>query len=336
MGEHVRYLAWAALGLAACLVTAAHARQKPGGAQETISTFPGRPVRIIVGSAPGGGSDITARIVAQRLTELWGRNVIVENRSGTALYALEATANATADGYTMGMGTFNAYLLAVLSTNLRFNLGKELEPVTQLTSQPYLLAVHPAVPGGSLKELIAYVKARPGKLNYASSGTGGSGHLGMELLKSMTGMDMVHIPYRGIGPGIIDLIAGQVQMLFGSAPSIAPHMKSGRLKVIAVTTERRSAFFPQLPTIAESGVPGFELNGWYGLVAPGGIAPAMVAKLHQSVGQALANPELHARFAADGSEVVVSASPAEFKNLVAREIAKWSKFAKQSGFKSEK
>jgi tripartite-type tricarboxylate transporter receptor subunit TctC len=184
--------------------------------------------------------------------------------------------------------------------------------------------------------LISYAKSRPGKLNYASSGTGGSGHLGMELLKSMTGMDMVHIPYRGIGPGIIDLLGGQVQMLFGSAPSVAPHVKSGRLKAIAVTTEKRSAFFPELPTISESGVPGFELNGWYGLVAPGGIAPAMAAKLHQSVKQALSNPDIHAKFAADGSEVVVSSSPAEFKKLVAREIVKWGNFAKTSGFKVDK
>ena len=325
----------ACVGLA-CLVATAQAQHRPAAVEDDVSGFPRRPVRTIVGSAPGGGSDITARIVAQRLTELWGRNVIVENRSGTALYALEATANATADGYTMGMGTFNSYLLAVLSTNLRFSLDRNLEPVTQMTSQPYLLVVHPSLPAGSLKELVAYVNSRPGKLNYASSGTGGSGHLGMELLKSMTGMDMVHIPYRGVGPGIIDLIAGQVQMLFGSAPSVAPHIKSGRLKAVAVTTERRSAFFPDLPTIAESGVPGFELNGWYGLVAPGGTAPNMVRRLHHGVTQALGNPEVRARFAADGSEVTVSGSPGEFKALVAREIVKWGQFAKQSGFKVDK
>jgi tripartite-type tricarboxylate transporter receptor subunit TctC len=319
----------------ACLSTA-QAQQKTGGSEHSASAFPARPVRIIVGSAPGGGADFTARIVAQKLTELWGRNVIVENRSATAVYALEAMASATADGYTMGMGTFNAYLLAVLSPSLRFDLGKDVEPVTQLTSQPYILVTHPGLPGSSLKDLMAYVKSRPGKLNYASSGTGGAAHLGMELLKSMTGMDMVHIPYRGIGPGIIDLISGQVQMLFGSAPSVAPHVKSGRLKAIAVTTIKRYRLFPELPTIAESGVPEFDLSGWYGLVAPGSTAPAMVGKLHSGVAQALASPDLHARFAADGSEVVVSSSPAEFRKLVTREIAKWRAFAKASGFKTDR
>lgn len=317
-------------------VATAEAQQKARAAQESASSFPSKPVRIIVGSAPGGGSDITARIVAQKLTEVWGRSVIVENRSGTALYALEATAKATPDGYTMGMGTFNAYLLALLSPNLRFNLARDIEPVTQLTSQPYLLVVHPSVPGTSLKDLIAYAKSRPGRLNYASSGTGGAGHLGMELLKSMTGMDMVHIPYRGIGPGIIDLLGGQVQMLFGSAPSVAPHVQSGKLKAIAVTTEKRSKFFPELPTISESGVPRFELNGWYGLVAPGAVRPSMLGTLHQSVKQALSNPDIQARFAADGSEVAASSSPAEFKNLVSREIAKWEKFVRTSGFNAGK
>ena len=237
-----RKVASAVLVVVASVATA-DAQQKERAAQESVSSFPRKPVRIIVGSAPGGGSDITARIVAQKLTEVWGRSVIVENRSGTALYALEATAKATPDGYTMGMGTFNAYLLAVVSPNLRFNLARDIEPVSQLTSQPYLLVVHPSVTGTSLKDLIAYAKSRPGKLNYASSGTGGAGHLGMELLKSMTAMDMVHIPYRGIGPGIIDLLGGQVQMLFGSAPSVAPHVQSGKLKVktFPATRPRMSA-----------------------------------------------------------------------------------------------
>ena len=296
--------------------------------------YPSRPVRIIVGSAPGGGADITARIVAQKLTEAWGRSVIVENRSGTALYALEATANATADGYTTGMGTFNSYLLAVQSSGLRFNLRRDIEPVTQFTSQAYLLVLHPSIPAATLKDLVAYVKARPGKLNYASSGTGGAGHLGVEMLKAMTGMDIVHVPYRGSGPGIIDLLGGQVQMMLGSAPAVAPHMRSGKLKAIAVTTAKRFRFFPELPTVAESGVPGFELNGWYGLVAPGAIRPALVRFLHQSVKQALGDPGVQGRFAADGSEVEVSGAPAEFKNLVGAEIARWEKFAKTSSFKA--
>jgi tripartite-type tricarboxylate transporter receptor subunit TctC len=315
-----------------CLAPPAEAQRPQRSAEQSLAGFPSKPVRIIVGSAPGGGADLTARVAAQKLTEMWSRSVIVENRSGTALYALEATARATPDGYTMGMGTFNAYLLAVISTHLRFDLTKDLEPVTQMTSQPYLLVVHPSVPATTLKDLIAYAKARPGKLNYASSGTGGAGHLGMELLKSMTGIDMVHVPYRGIGPGVIDLLAGQVHMLFGSAPSVAPHVHSGRLKAIAVTTGQRARHFPDLPTIAESGVPGFELNGWYGLVAPARVAPPVLALLHRSVAQSLSQPDVHARFAADGSEVAVSTSPQAFKTMVERETAKWARFVKASGF----
>jgi len=321
-------------GMLSVVIVAASIATAQAQLVESAGGYPSKPVRIIVGSAPGGGADFTARTVAQKLTEAWGRPVIVENRSGTALYALEATAGATADGYTTGMGTFNAYLLAVMSSKLRFDLSKDIEPVTQLTSQAYLLVVHPSIPAASLKELVAFVKSRPGKLNYASSGTGGVGHLGMEMLKTMTGMEMVHIPYRGVGPGVVDLMGGQVQMLFGSAPSVAPHVKSGRIRAVAVTTTRRSRFFPELPTIAESGFPGFELNGWYGLVAPGAISPALARTLHESVKQALGDPGIQARFAADGSEVTPSNAPTEFKALVHREIARWKKFARTSGFQA--
>jgi tripartite-type tricarboxylate transporter receptor subunit TctC len=323
----------AAVLLVSVVMATAHAQTKPRASGDASSAFPARPVRIIVGSAPGGGSDITARTVAQKLTETWGRSVIVENRSGTALYALEATAGATPDGYTMGMATFNAYLLGLMSPGLRFHLVRDLQPVTQLTSQAYLFVVHPAVSGSTLEEVVAFSKTHAGKLNYASSGTGGAGHLGMELLKSLTGMDVLHVPYRGIGPGIIDLLGGQVHMALGSAPSVAPHVRSGKLKAIAVTTEKRSSFFPDLPTVAESGVPGFTLNGWYGLVTPRAISSVLLARLHQSVTQTLRSPDIRSRFAADGSEAAPSATPAEFRNLIAREMATWEKFIRTSGFK---
>jgi tripartite-type tricarboxylate transporter receptor subunit TctC len=325
----------AAVLLLAMLVATAHAQTKQRAAADAGGPFPARPVRIIVGSAPGGGSDITARTVAQKLSELWTRSVVVENRSATALYALEATAGATPDGYTMGMATFNAYLLGLMSPALRFNLVRDLQPVTQLTSQAYLFVVHPSVSGTTLKDVGAFSKAQAGKLNYASSGTGGAGHLGMELLKSLTGMDVLHVPYRGIGPGIIDLLGGQVHMALGSAPSVAPHVRSGKLKAIAVTTDRRSSFFPEVPTVAEAGVPGFTLNGWYGLVAPRAISSVLLARLHQSVTQTLRSPDIQARFAADGSEVAPSATPTEFRNLIASEMATWEKFIRTSGFKQK-
>ena len=334
MSRTIRILAAALLTLAAegASAQAQHKTRAPDG---SVSAFPARPVRVIVGSAPGGGADITARAVAQKLTDTWGRSVIVENRSGTALYALEATAVATADGYTMGMATFNAYLLGIVSPSLRFDLARDLQAVSQLTSQAYLFVVHPFVTGDTLREVVAFSKSRPGKLNYASSGAGGVGHLGMELLKSMTGMDALHVPYRGIGPGIIDLLGGRVHMALGSAPSVSPHVRSGKLKAIAVTTEKRSSFFPELPTVAESGVPGFALNGWYGLVAPRAINPVLLTRLHQSVTQALGSPDIQARFAADGSEAAPSASPAEFRNLIVREMATWEKFVRTSGFKQK-
>jgi tripartite-type tricarboxylate transporter receptor subunit TctC len=323
----------AALLMLAAEVAPVQAQQKARAPDDAANAFPARPVRIIVGSAPGGGADITARAVAQKLTETWGRSVIVENRSGTALYALEATAAATADGYTMGMATFNSYLLGIVSPSLRFDLARDLQAVSQLTSQAYLFVVHPSVTGNTLKEVVAFSKTRPGKLNYASSGAGGVGHLGMELLKSMTGLDALHVPYRGIGPGIIDLLGGQVHMALGSAPSASPHVRSGKLRAVAVTTEKRSAFLPDVPTVAESGVSGFALNGWYGLVAPRAISPVLLARLHQSVTQALGSPDIQTRFAADGSEAAPSASPAEFRNLIAREMATWEKFVRTSGFK---
>jgi tripartite-type tricarboxylate transporter receptor subunit TctC len=327
----MRTAALAVFALAISAVTV-HAQQKTRASDESAGAFPARPVRIIVGSAPGGGADITARAVAHKLTENWGRSVIVENRSGTALYALEATAAATPDGYTMGMATFNAYLLGIVSPGLRFDLVRDLQAVTQLTSQAYLFVVHSSVAGGTLKDVVAYSKTHAGKLNYASSGTGGVGHLGMELLKSQTGLDALHVPYRGIGPGVIDLLGGQVHMALGSAPSVASHVRGGKLKAIAVTTDKRSTFFPELPTIAESGVPGFALNGWYGLVTPRAISSVLLARLHQSVTQALRSPDIQARFAADGSEAAPSATPTEFRNLIARETATWQKFVRTSGF----
>lgn len=313
-----------------CAGSATQAEQK---LYPPSASFPNKTVRIIVGSSPGGGSDITARLVAQKLAELWGSSVVVENRSAGAVYAFEAIARATPDGYSIALVPSSGYSAAVLSIKVPFDIKKDIEPLAQLTSQPYVMVIHPSLPVGSVKELVAYAKRKPGVINYGSTGAGTASHLGMELLKSMIAVDIVHIPYKGAGPAYIGLLSGEVQVFLGSAISSMQHVKSGKLRALAVTTAERSKFLPDLPTISESGVPGFELSGWYGLALPLGVAPAIVSKIHQAVQQVLKSREIQAKLAATGSEVVLSVSPAEFKNVTDREIDKWEKFRKMSGIK---
>ena len=316
-----------------CAVVLTAAAQNPGPIEASAGGYPTKPVRVIVGSSPGGGTDITARIIAERLGELWHKSVVVENRSAGAIYGLEATSRATPDGYTLGLAASTGYVQAVLSIKLPFNLRKDLEPVIQFTSQPYLLVVPPSLPVNSVSELIALAKSRPGALNYASTGVGADSHVGMELLKSMTGMHIVHIPYKGAGPALSALIGGEVQLFFPSAIAGVPHVKSGRLRALAVTTDKRSKLLPDLPTIAEAGVPGFELRGWYGLIAPVGIAPAIVLKIFRGTSAVLARADVQAKFAAVGAEVVAPGSPADFRTTVYHEIEKWEKFSRVSGIK---
>lgn len=330
MSKMVGNLLRAVFVILLCAGGATQAQQKPG---QPSASYPNKTVRIIVGSSPGGGSDITARLVAQKLAELWGSSVVVENRSAGAVYGFEAIARATPDGYSIALVPSSGYSAAVLSIKVPFDIKKDIEPLAQLTSQPYVMVIHPSLPVGSVKELIAYAKSKPGVINYGSTGAGTASHLGMELLKSMIAVDVVHIPYKGAGPAYIALISGEVQVFLGSAVSSMQHVKSGKMKALAVTTAERSKFLPDLPTISESGVPGFELSGWYGLALPAGVAPAIVRKIHQAVQHALRSPEIQAKLAATGSEVKLSASPAEFKNVTAREIDKWEKFRKMSGIK---
>lgn len=330
MDRVARWLGVSIFVILLCAGNALRAQQKPN---QPSAGYPNKTVRIIVGSSPGGGSDITARLVAQKLAELWGSSVVVENRSAGAVYGFEAIARATPDGYSIALVPSSGYSAAVLSIKVPFDIKKDIEAFAQLTSQPYVMVVHPSLPVGSVKELIAYAKNKPGVINYGSTGAGTASHLGMELLKSTITIDVVHIPYKGAGPAYIGLLSGEVQVFLGSAVSSMQHVKSGKLKALAVTTAQRSKFLPDLPTISESGVPGFELSGWYGLALPAGVAPAIVRKIHQAVQQVLGSPEIQAKLAATGSEVVLSSSPAEFRNVAAREIDKWDKFRKKSGIK---
>jgi tripartite-type tricarboxylate transporter receptor subunit TctC len=297
--------------------------------------YPQKPVRFIVGFSPGGGSDILARLLSEKLTESWGRAFVVDNRSGAGgTIALTIAANAAPDGYTLLMISGSQITNAVLMTKLPLDVLKAYSPVSQATSQPYLLVVHPSVPVKSIIELIGFAKSKPGALNYASSGTGSFAHLGMELFRSMTGTDMVHIPFKGSGAALIDLLAGQVQLALTSAISGMPHLKTGKLKGLAVTTLKRSPVIPELPTVAESGVPGYSVDGWYAVVLPANAPAAIISKLNKEIVRLLGTPTVIDLLARDGA-VPAASTPAELSITMRAELEKWSRVVKYAGFKME-
>jgi tripartite-type tricarboxylate transporter receptor subunit TctC len=297
--------------------------------------YPQKPVRFIVGFSPGGGSDILARLLSDKLTESWGRPFVVDNRSGAGgTIALSLTANAAPDGYTVMMISGSQITNAVLMTKMNLDVLKAYAPVTQATSQPYILVVHPSVAAKNVKELIALAKAKPGTLNYASSGTGSFAHLGMELFKTMTGTDMVHIPFKGSGAAMIDLLGGQVQLALTSAISGMPHLKTGKLRGLAVTTLKRSPVIPEFPTVAESGVPGYAVDGWYAVVLPAKTPAAIVTKLNKELVRLLDTPAVVEALAKDGA-VPAPSTPAQLGETMRAELAKWDKVVKSAGLKIE-
>ena len=287
--------------------------------------YPTKPVRVISGFQPGGGSDIVARLVSEKLTEAWGKPFIVDNRSGAGgTIAMSIAAKAPADGYTLLVISGSQITNAVYVTKVPFDITKVYAPITQMTSAPYLLVVNPSVPAHSVKELVALAKAKPGQLNYGSTGTGSFAHLGMALFTSLTGTEMVHVPYKGIGPAFVDLIGGQIQLALGSAPSSMPHVRSGKVRALAVTTAARSPLIPELPTVAESGVPGYSVDSWYGLVAPAGTPQPIVRKLHAEIVRSLSTPAVTGYLAKEGA-VPNGGSPAELMQTIKAELAKWGK-----------
>ena len=300
---------------------------------QTVPAYPARPIRILVGFQPGGGSDIMARAAGQQLAERWHTAVVTDNRPGAGgTIAMEIARKAAADGYTLLIISGSAVTNAALVTQVPYDIRTAFAPITQLTSQPYVLLAQPAVPAKTVRELIAYAKANPDKLNYASSGTGSSAHLGMELFKSMTQTRMEHIPYKGSGPALIDLLGGQVQLLLASAISSAPHLNSGKLRALGVTSGQRSPNLPTLPTIAESGVPGYDVTGWYGIVAPAGTSPVIIRALNSELGRAMHATDVTDKLAADGTEALTG-TPEEFKTRIAKEIDKWTQLVKTTGLK---
>lgn len=298
--------------------------------------YPTKPLRILVGFSPGGASDITTRIIGQKLSEAFGQPVVTDNRAGASgAIAARIVAQSAPDGYTLLSGATSILALnPAMLAKPGYDSIKDFTPVSQTVSMPQALVVHPSVKAATLKELIALAKARPGELNYSSSGSGSSSHLAIELLKFMTGINLVHVPFKGSGQSMPALLAGQVQMIFDPLPTALPHVKSGKLRALAISTAKRSPAMPDLPTAAESGVPGFESSLWYGLLLPAGAASPLVDKLNKAINDTLRAPDLVERFAALGAEPLGSTAPG-FGKTIAEEIIKWGKVIKSAGIRGE-
>ena len=318
-----QWMQWfAAAALAACAAGA------------SAQGFPSKQVRIIVPQAPGGASDALSRIIANKLGEKWGQQVIVENRAGAGgnIGTLEA-AKSPADGHTLLLGYIGTHAInPSLYQNLPWDPIRDFVPVATLAAVPFVVVVNPGLAANNTQELIASAKAANGKLTYSSAGNGSVNHLLGEMFDSAAGVKMTHIPYKGAGPALADLIGGQVQVSFTSMPSVIGHIKSGKLRAIAVTSRARSDTLPELPTLAESGLAGFDVNPWFGLLAPAGTPAAVVSQLNREINELLATADLRARFAGQGA-VPLATSPAEFAALLKQDIEKWAQVVKDSGAK---
>ncbi|HET7033335.1 MAG TPA: tripartite tricarboxylate transporter substrate binding protein [Casimicrobiaceae bacterium] len=313
-------------GIAAIAVATSSEAQTP--------VYPTKPIRLVVPFPPGGATDIIARAVAQKLSETWGQSIVVDNRPGAGgNIGTELVAKAAPDGYTLEMGTVGTHAInASLYAKIPFDNVKDFAPIILVAGVPNVLEVTPSLPVNSVQELIAYAKANPGKLNFASSGNGTSIHLSGELFKVMTGVQMTHVPYKGSAPALQDLIAGQVQLMFDNLPPSLPQIKGGKLRALAVTSATRAPALPDVPTVAESGLPGFEASSWFGLLAPVGTPPAIIAKINAEVAAWLASPEGKEKLASIGANAA-GGSPGDFARHIQAETAKWAKVVKESGAK---
>lgn len=290
--------------------------------------YPARPIRLIVAYPPGGGADTMARVVGQKLAEAWGQQVVVDNRpGGGANIGAELAAHAAPDGHTLFLVAVAHSVNASLYPRLGYDVRRDFAHVILLSSVPGILVVHPSVPVRTTRELIDHAKAKPGQLNYASTGSGGPQHLGMELFKTLAGVDIAHIPYKGAAPALTDLLSGQVHSMLGNMISTLPHTRSGRLRALAVTSTKRSQAAPELPTIAESGVRGFESGSWFGIAAPAQTPRPIIAKINAEVNRTLALPELRSRLGAEGAELI-GGTPEAFAAFLRAEIDKWAKVVK--------
>ncbi len=296
-------------------------------------SYPSRSIRFVVPYVPGGGVDFVGRTVAQKLSEAWGNPVVVENRPGGGTnIGSEVVAHAAPDGYTLLVaGVPNSANMA-LYQKLPYDVVKDFAPVILIDTAPNILAVHPSVPVKSVKELIALAKVRRGVLTYGSAGIGSSNHLSGELFRVMAGIEIIHVAYKGGGAAITDLLAGQISMYFGTTPSTLPFVQSGKLRALGVTTAKRTVAAPELPTIAESGLPGYEQSAWHGLLAPAGTPDAVIAKLNAEVNRLIRTPDVGERFKVQGIDLI-GGTPADFAAFIRQDVAKYAKLVKTAGIK---
>ena len=321
---------WTALTLAAATAIAT------GGALAQTGAYPGRTIRMIVPWPAGGGTDMLARPVAQKLSDRLGQTVVVDNRGGASgIVGSEAAAKAAPDGYTILVDNVTSHATNItLYPRLSYNSLRDYAPVTLLTTVANIIAVHPSVPAKSLKELVALARARPRQLSFATYGTGGTTHLAGEMLKSRAGIDMVHVPYKGGAPALVDVVAGHVPVYFSVLSTSAAQIRAGKLRALAVTGRSRDAVFPEVPTVAESGYPGFEANNWYGLLTPAGVPRDIIAKLNAETHAVLKMPEVVERLASQGNTIAVS-TPEQLREHMAAETRKWAQVIKGAGVRAE-
>ncbi len=306
----------------------------PAASSDAVA-YPTRPVRLLVPFPPGGPVDITARIIGPELSQSMGQPIVVDNRAGAGgIVAADVVAKSAPDGYTLLLGTVTNAINPSVVPKLPFDAQKDFTPVTMLVVITSILAVHPGVQATSVQSLLALAKAKPGALRYASTGNGTPGHLAAELFKVMGGVDMLHVPYKGAAPALVDVISGQVQVVLLSAPGLVPHVRAGRLRALAVTNAKRSALLPELPTIAESGLPGFEAEGWHGVFLPSRTPASVVATLNRSLLNALAIEDVRKRLMQGGAEPI-GLPPAEFAAKFKAEVERWARVVKAAGIKAD-
>ena len=307
-----------------------------GAVQAQANDYPAKPIRLVVPAAPGGGADFLARIVGVKLAAPVGKSVLVPNRAGASgTIAADGTAKSPGDGYTVLMGQSTSIVIAPqLYPKLPYDTLRDLKPVTLVAEVPNVMVLHPSVPANTVKELIALAKAKPEMLNFGSSGNGAPSHLAGEMFKSATGTRLVHVPYKGAGPAVNALIAGEIQVMFAPIVAVLPQVKAGRLRALGVTSAKRSAAAPDLPTLAETGLTGYEISSWFGLFVPASTPAAVVDKLFKDTSRVLKSPDVIERFAKEGAEPVGS-TPAEFNNYVRTEFVKYNKVIKDNGIKAD-
>jgi tripartite-type tricarboxylate transporter receptor subunit TctC len=316
---------FAPCALSACLIAASIVAY----AQD----YPTKPVRLVVASTPGGGTDISARLIAPKLSEYLGQQVIIENRAGaTTTIGVNFVARAAPDGYTLLMGVSSLTINPHILTNVPYDAVKDLAPVSQVVVAPNIMVSHPSLPARSVKELIAFARTRPGQLNFAAGGAGSSQHLAIELFLSMTGLKIVHVPYKGQGPALLDVMAGHVSLMMANVISALPPVRNGRIHALGVTGLNRATVAPDIPTIAEAGVPGYEVVQWYGVLAPANTPRDIIAKLHAGTVRAVQDPLIRQRIVSDGGEPVGN-TPEEFAAIIRADFRKWGDVIRKAGIK---